>query len=67
MELTLDRDAIIQVVYNGLYTANAQAVSPENPLYVPSIEAARRYRSIARAEALLAEAERALPVAVSLK
>jgi peptide/nickel transport system substrate-binding protein len=64
LELTLDRDAIIQVVYNGLYTANSQAVSPENPLYVPSIKPPAR--DIARAKALLAEAGVKLPVVVSL-
>jgi peptide/nickel transport system substrate-binding protein len=36
-ELALDRQAIISVVYNGLYTPVAQANSPSSPFYVPSI------------------------------
>jgi peptide/nickel transport system substrate-binding protein len=36
-ELALDRTALINVVYNGLYTPIAQANSPSSRFYVPSI------------------------------
>ncbi len=36
-ELALDRQAIISVVYNGLYTPVAQANSPSSAFYVPAI------------------------------
>ncbi len=64
LQLSLDRDAIIQVVYNGLYTPNAQAVSPENPLHVAVLKPPTR--DIAKAKALLAEAGVKLPVVVPL-
>jgi len=37
-ELAMDRDVIIQVVFNGLYTPTAQAISALSPLYAPDIK-----------------------------
>jgi peptide/nickel transport system substrate-binding protein len=64
LELSLDRQAIINVVYNGLYTPNAQAVSPQNPLYDAALTPPAR--DLPKAKALLAEAGVKLPVPVPL-
>jgi peptide/nickel transport system substrate-binding protein len=44
LELSLDRQAIINVVYSGLYTPNAQAISPQNPLYDADLKPPARCR-----------------------
>lgn len=62
--LSLDRDVIVQVVFNGQFTPNAQAVSPKSPLFVP--EARPPARDLAQARALLKEAGVTLPVRVPL-
>jgi peptide/nickel transport system substrate-binding protein len=53
-ELALDRDAINQVVFNGLQKTNNQWVSPLNPYYMPKYPTPRR--DVAKAKALLKEA-----------
>ncbi len=63
-ELALDRDALVQVVYNGLYTPNAQAVPASSPFYAPGF--APVTRDVAAARALLKEAGVTLPVQVTL-
>ena len=63
-ELSLDKAAIIQVVYNGLYTPVSQGVSPSSPYYDKAVQP--RERDVARAKALLKEAGVALPVPVAL-
>ena len=63
-ELSLDRAAIIQVVFNGLYTPAAQGVTPASPFYVPSIKPPAR--DVAKAKALLQQAGVKLPVPVTL-
>jgi peptide/nickel transport system substrate-binding protein len=63
-ELSLDRNAINQVVYNGLYTPTAQAVTPASPFYIPSIQPPAR--DIAKAKALLAQAGVKPPVTIQL-
>ncbi len=63
-ELSLDRDVIVQVVFNGQYTPNSQAVSPGSPLFAPEVRPPAR--DVARAKALLAEAGVALPMRVPL-
>jgi len=62
--LSIDRDAVINVVFAGQYTANAQAVAPGHPLHATSIRPPMR--DIARARTLLAEAGVKTPVAVPL-
>jgi peptide/nickel transport system substrate-binding protein len=64
LELSLDRQAIIKVVYSGLYTPNAQAISPQNPLYDADLKPPAR--DVAKAKALLAEAGVTLPVVMPL-
>jgi peptide/nickel transport system substrate-binding protein len=59
-ELALDRDAINQVVFNGLQKVNNQWVSPLNPYYMPKYPTPKR--DVARAKALLKEAGVTAPV-----
>jgi len=63
-ELSLDRDVIVQVVFNGQYTPNSQAVSAGSPLFAPEVRPPGR--DLARAKALLAEAGAMPPVLVAL-
>ena len=63
-ELSLDRDAIIQVVYNGMFTPTVQAVPPLSPFYAPAIKPPAR--DVERAKALLKEAGVATPVKVEM-
>jgi peptide/nickel transport system substrate-binding protein len=63
-ELALDRDALSQVVFGGMYQPNAQATSPLSPLYIE--EVAPPKRDIATARALLKEAGVAIPYPVPL-
>jgi peptide/nickel transport system substrate-binding protein len=63
-ELSIDRNALISVVYNGIFPAAAQAVSPASPFYVPSIQPPAR--DVAKAKQLLHEAGVTLPLTVNL-
>ena len=63
-ELSIDRDALIQVVYNGIYTPTAQANPPSSPYYLPDIAPPKR--DVAKAKALLQQAGVKLPVPVTL-
>jgi peptide/nickel transport system substrate-binding protein len=54
LELSLDRDAINQVVFDGQFLPGNQWVSPQNPYYAKGSPAPKR--DIARAKALLKEA-----------
>ncbi len=63
-ELALDREALSQVVYAGMYQPNAQATSALSPLYVE--EVAPPKRDVVKACALLKEAGVATPFAVPL-
>jgi peptide/nickel transport system substrate-binding protein len=63
-ELSLDRDALVQVVYAGLYTPTAQGVSPSSPYFIADVKPPAR--DVAKAKALLKEAGVTLPVPVSL-
>lgn len=53
-ELAIDRQALIDVVFAGMFSPTAQANPQSSPFYVPAIQA--RARDIARAKALLAQA-----------
>ena len=53
-ELSLDRDAINQVVFNGLQRTNNQWISPLNPYYMAKYPTPKR--DLAKAGALLKEA-----------
>jgi peptide/nickel transport system substrate-binding protein len=60
----IDRQAINDVVYNGLFTPIAQGVPPASPFYAPDIKPAGR--DVALAKKLLAEAGVKTPLAVEL-
>jgi peptide/nickel transport system substrate-binding protein len=59
-ELSLDREALVQVVFNGEFQPGNQWVSPGNANYVKSVPIPKR--DVARAKALLAEAGAPNPV-----
>lgn len=61
-ELSLDRDAINQVVFNGINKVNNQWVSPTNPYYQAKFPTPKR--DVARARALLKEAGVTTPLAL---
>ena len=63
-ELAIDRDAVIQVVYEGMYTPTRQAVPPSSPYHIASIRP--EPRNIVKAKALLREAGVTAPVVVQL-
>jgi peptide/nickel transport system substrate-binding protein len=63
-ELAIDRAAINQVVYEGMYTPTRQPLPPANPFHVRDFPVPAR--DVARAQALLREAGIATPVAVEL-
>jgi peptide/nickel transport system substrate-binding protein len=62
LDLSIDREAINQVVFNGEFTPGNQWVSPTHPYYQKSFPVPKR--DVARAKALLKEAGVALPVTV---
>jgi peptide/nickel transport system substrate-binding protein len=64
LELSIDREAINQVVFNGEFTPGNQWVSPEHPYYQKAFPIGKR--DIAKAKALLKESGAALPVSVDL-
>jgi peptide/nickel transport system substrate-binding protein len=63
-EAAIDRKALIDVVYNGMYTPTVQAVPPSSPFYLPDMEAPGR--DIDKAKALIKQAGATTPVAVTL-
>ncbi len=63
-ELALDRNALNQVVYNGLFTPTAQANSPSSPYYVAAVVPPPR--DVPAAKALLKQAGVTLPVPVTI-
>jgi peptide/nickel transport system substrate-binding protein len=62
LDLSIDRDALNQVVFNGEFTIGNQWVSPEHPYYQKSSPI--RNRDIAKAKALLKESGVAVPVSI---
>ncbi|MEJ0019086.1 MAG: ABC transporter substrate-binding protein [Acetobacteraceae bacterium] len=63
-ELALDREALSQVVYAGLYQPNGQATSALSPLYIESVVPPKR--DVAKARALLKEAGVTTPLPVPI-
>src|SRR5918993_3821207 len=62
LELSIDRDALNQVVYNGEYVVGNQWVSPEHPYYQQKFPTPKR--DVAKAKALLKEAGVQTPIVV---
>jgi peptide/nickel transport system substrate-binding protein len=62
LDLSIDREALNQVVFNGEFRPGNQWVSPEHPYYQKSFPI--RPRDIAKAKALLKESGATLPVSV---
>src|SRR6267378_4211102 len=62
LDLSIDREAINQVVFNGEFTPGNQWVSPEHPYYQKAFPVQKR--DLAKAKALLKEAGVAMPVSV---
>jgi peptide/nickel transport system substrate-binding protein len=62
LDLSIDREALNQVVFNGEFTPGNQWVSPEHPYYQKSFPI--QPRDIAKAKALLKESGATLPVHV---
>jgi peptide/nickel transport system substrate-binding protein len=61
-ELSIDRNAINQVAFNGEFMPGNQWINPENPYYQTSLPVPKR--DLAKAKALLKEAGVSLPVTV---
>ncbi|MGJ5180558.1 ABC transporter substrate-binding protein [Bradyrhizobium oligotrophicum] len=62
LDLSIDREALNQVVFNGEFTAGNQWVPPLHPYYQKAFPV--RPRDVAKAKALLKEAGVATPVSV---
>jgi peptide/nickel transport system substrate-binding protein len=62
LELSIDREALNQVVFNGEFTPGNQWVSPAHPYYQQAFPIPKR--DVAKAKALLKEAGVTLPVSV---
>ena len=63
-EFAIDREALVGVVYNGLFALTGQAIPAGSPYHNPDAQPTKR--DVARAKALLKEAGVATPVPVSL-
>ena len=63
-EAAIDREALVQVVYNGLLTPTVQASPPTSPFFIKELKPAGR--DVAKAKALLKEAGVTVPVVVNL-
>ncbi len=63
-ELSIDRKALIEVVYDGFYTPTVQANPPSSPYYFADIQPPER--DVAKAKALLKQAGVTPPVKVTL-
>src|ERR1700682_296474 len=64
LDLSIDREAVNEVVFNGEFVPGNQWVSPEHPYYQKTFPVGKR--DIAKAKALLKEAGVTLPVTVDM-
>ncbi|HEV7602908.1 MAG TPA: ABC transporter substrate-binding protein [Bradyrhizobium sp.] len=62
LDLSIDREAVNQVVFNGEFTPGNQWVSPAHPYYQKAFPV--RGRDIAKAKALMKEAGAPVPVSI---
>lgn len=63
-EAAIDRQALVDVVYAGMYQPNAQAVSPASPYYVSDIPVGPA--DLAKAKALVKQSGVPTPIQVSM-
>ncbi len=63
-DLSIDRQALVNVVYNGMYAPTVQAVPSSSPFYDAALTVPAR--DVAKAKALLQQAGVALPVKLEL-
>ena len=63
-EAAIDRQALVNVVFNGMFTPTAQAVSAASPFYIESIPPPGR--DLAKAKALVKASGAPLPIAVEM-
>ena len=63
-DLSIDRTALIQVVYNGMYSPTVQANTPSSPYYIKDFTPPER--DVAKARALIKQAGATLPVQITL-
>jgi peptide/nickel transport system substrate-binding protein len=63
-ELSIDRQAVIDVVYNGLFTPTAQPIQRDSPFHDKDVSPPAR--DVAKAKALLAEAGVKTPFPITL-
>src|SRR5438132_9591641 len=64
LDLSIDREALNQVVFNGEFTPGNQWVSPQHPYYQKAFPVQKR--DVEKAKALLKEAGVSLPIPVDL-
>ena len=62
--LAIDRTALVQVIYNGMFSPTVQAVPEASPFYAADVKVPPR--DVAKAKALLVQAGVKLPVVVDL-
>ncbi len=63
-EAAIDREALVQVVYNGMFSPTEQAVIPASPLYVPGFEPGPR--DLDKAKALVKQSGVPTPIPVDM-
>ncbi len=63
-ELAIDREALVQVVYNGLYATTAQGIAATSPMHVDGLKP--KGRDVDAARALLKQTGLKLPVIIQL-
>jgi peptide/nickel transport system substrate-binding protein len=63
-EAAIDRQAVVDVVFNGMYTPNAQAVSPASPFYISSVPPPGR--DLAKAKELIRQSGVPTPIEVRM-
>ncbi|WP_428483170.1 ABC transporter substrate-binding protein [Rhodopila sp.] len=63
-DAAIDRKALIDVVYNGMFQPTVQAVPPSSPMYVPGVEAPPR--DLDKAKALVKQSGVPTPIAVTM-
>jgi peptide/nickel transport system substrate-binding protein len=63
-DAAIDRQALVNVVFNGMYTPTAQAVSPASPFYIESVPPPAR--DLAKAKALIEQSGVPTPIVVQM-